>query len=180
MMNLNADASTWTQRRSFLVLLLIALITGLNTVACGNSDSGVAPSPSSPTKLETSSSLEGVHLLSNGSVLEIKDAGNGQVTLVGKGQFLQSVNPKNKTFAVHPKIKGTHSLIDGIVYIVRNYDYTDGHDVEENTSGANIRGKRQTIVMIEPTSTGIKLTIKIYSAAKGNNANYLVATRTFK
>jgi hypothetical protein len=126
--------------------------------------------------------FEGRFLLDNGGFIEIVQDGEKQVTLLRENQLLVSVNPENGTLAQHPKVRRENlHLVAGAIFVPSfNANYTSGHDVEEDVSGNNIRGKRRTDIRIIRTTRGIEILIEIYSDKINNNANRVVATRVIK
>ena len=124
----------------------------------------------------------GVYRFANDSILEIKQSVDSDVTFETTGQFLQSVNPKNDTFGTHPSInKKDAEIHNNVVFFVQNFNYTSGQDLEEDDSGSNITGQKQTSVLLELVEERkIRLTIKIYGDSMNNNPNEVVAKRVFE
>jgi len=95
-------------------------------------------------------------------------------------QSLTTLNPQNDTIGQFPRISGTNYLVTkGAVRFTRDLNYTSGHDIEEDVSGANILGKRRTDVVIEVVDNRMRLTISVYSNSNNNNLNWIVAKRVF-
>ena len=126
--------------------------------------------------------FEGVFYFDHGSVLELVQASDGDVSILSQGQLLTSVNPQNDTFAQHPVISRTNQeVVNGKIAFSVNLNYTSGQDVEQDVSGANITGQKRTDVLIELIEEGrIRIKFTIYSDQLNANANYIIATRIFE
>jgi hypothetical protein len=126
--------------------------------------------------------FEGVYHFDNGGFIELIAASDGDVTVLSQGQILTSVNPENDTFAQHPTISRVNEeVVDGSVRFSVNLNYTSGHDLEEDVSGANVLGQKRTDVLIQVLESGkLKITLTVYSDKLSNNANYVVAVRSFE
>lgn len=126
--------------------------------------------------------FEGVFYFDHGSIIELVQSADGDVSILRQGQLLTSVNPQNDTFAQHPAISRTNEeVVGGKIAFTLNLNYTSGQDVEQDVSGANITGKKRTDVLIELIEEGrIRIKLTIYSDQLNANANYVVATRIFE
>ena len=126
--------------------------------------------------------FEGLYLFDNGSQIELLTSEDGEVSILSAGQTLVSVNPKNESLGSHPRISKTNiEPVAGIISFIQDYNYTDRNDLEEDSSGANIRGRRATEVLIEQRpNNGLRITIKIYSGELKDNPNFVVAQRVFE
>ena len=125
--------------------------------------------------------FEGLYRFDNGSSLELVAAHDGELSIIRQGQVLNTVNPQNNTLGTLPKFSGEGlEPLGNSVFFTRNYNYTSGNDIENDTSGANILGKKKTDVVISLLSNKqVKVTVTIYANAVNSNINYVVATRTF-
>ena len=121
--------------------------------------------------------------------LECINGGNIQIIQSDKDEIivyndvaLTSVNPKNDTFSMHPKFNTQRIKVYGnSIYFSKDYNYTDGNDLEEDITGSNIRDKRRTDFLIEiDENDKLTLTIKIFSDRINNNPNEIDAIRIFK
>ena len=126
--------------------------------------------------------FEGVFYFDHGSIIELVQSADGDVSILSQGQLLTSVNPQNDTFAQHPVISRTNEeVVNGKIAFTLNLNYTSGQDVEQDVSGGNITGKKRTDVLIELIEEGrIRIKLTIYSDQLNANANYIVATRIFE
>lgn len=158
-------------------LLFIALLL----VGCGKQTTTYVTESIETKEVFVKQDFERVWYLNNNSLLEILQNADDKVTFLSVNQSLQSINPKNSTFAHHPKITDANvSIVNGKVFLSKNVNYNSGHDLEEDVSGANITGQRRTDYTFEIKDNGkLKLTIEVYSNKISNNANYIVAKRVF-
>jgi predicted transcriptional regulator len=126
--------------------------------------------------------FEGVFYFEHGSIIELVQSADGDVSILSQGQLLTSVNPQNDTFAQHPVISRTNEeVVNGKIAFSVNLNYTSGQDVEQDVSGANITGRKRTDVLIELIEEGrIRIKLTIYSDQLNANANYVIATRIFE
>tara|TARA_R100001086_G_scaffold245229_1_gene175885 strand:- start:968 stop:1462 length:495 start_codon:yes stop_codon:yes gene_type:complete len=125
--------------------------------------------------------FEGVYYFDNGGSIELLTASDGEVTILSQGQLLVSTNPQNDTFGTHPKFSAVGLEPQrNELRLVKDLNYNAGQDLEEDQTGNNITGKKKTEILIEMLDYGkLRITIKIYSDSINNNANYVIAVRTF-
>ena len=101
---------------------------------------------------------------------------HGRVTLNMVSSLL-TVNPENDTFGVHPRTNTGYKFLDGNkVVLARDITYTSGGDLEEDVSGANITGKRYTVLTYTVSNT-LKLRIQVFSDELNDNPNTVVLDR---
>lgn len=106
---------------------------------------------------------------------------DSKVTLDSDCFSLVTKNPKNGTLGQFPRF----SIKDKIVIneelrIVLDVNYNSGHDIEEDSSGANITGTRRTDLLFRFIEGKLRLNIKVYANKNNNNLNFIVAKRSFK
>ena len=157
----------------FIILFTLLLIScGKNTefVSVGNS-----------VEVIKAQDFEGVYYFDHGGYMELIAGDDGEVTIMREGQNLQSINPDNDTLGSHPIMYATGlEPQSGEIKLFVNLRYTDGNDLEEDLSGANIRDTRRTDVIIKLLDNRrIQMTIKVYSDSMNNNTNSVVAERVF-
>ena len=135
------------------------------------------------TQVETETvvqQFEGSYVLENGGYIELIADDRGDITFESSGQTLVSVNPQNDTLGEHPKVTTKNvRILDGKLHVLnQNYNYSSStHDIENDTTGANITGRHRTDIVVSKKGEGILIHIKIYQGAVGSNLNSVIAER---
>lgn len=153
------------------VILFFMMLTG-----CG--DGFVATSPVDPPPVERE--FEGVYYFENGGYLGLSFSHDGDVIFESANQSLTSVNPENGTLGVHPKITGQYEIHNDEVRFIKNVNYSNSNDIEEDVSGSNITGSRRTDFVLQLTEVGLRLTITIYGGPINDDVDHVDATRVFE
>lgn len=131
--------------------------------------------------IEVSQMFEGFYNLQHGGFIELVANARGDITVEATNQYVLTKNPKNGTICEHPRVYGTDlQIIKGELKWTRNENYTSGHDVEENGSGANITGIKKTDYTVRLFKGKLVLKINIWDDKIGNNINEIIATRTIR
>ena len=169
-----------------LLLLALSFISG-----CGNDRSSVINvdqtdnSPSDDIGALSGDQIAGYYTCGNKSYIELLTDDLGRLTL--DQISLNSVNPQNNSIGTHPNpsIRDQHlRFIDGVTVLrlpASNVNYTSGHDIEEDTSGANITGQRRTdIIFVFETESFFRIFISIWDNPLNNNINEVVADRVIE
>lgn len=157
-------------------VLLLVLFTAI-AVSCGD-DVQVFNQYSQLS----SSDFEGFYECENGSRVELIADFADRITFETIGQSFNSVNPENGTLGTHPVIADRDVLILGnqLMLAPRDYNYTDGNDIEEDNSGSNIRGRRRTDIKVSLlTERDLQVSFQIYDNRSNDNINGIAASRTF-
>jgi hypothetical protein len=182
---------------SSLIILLALLAV---SVSCGkdyyyydsgssnNSNEGSVDGTEVP--LQT---LAGLYVFKDGALIEVLER-DGKLEIRQSGSVLfVSKNKFNGTFGELPRLSTITAEESSIVtvtdensgstkYVVlssRNYNFTSGHDVENDSNGNNITGSKRVDVTVTFLADGrLRLKYKIYNAAMGSNLNSVVAVRS--
>lgn len=123
---------------------------------------------------------EGVYFLENGGTIEIIADSENKLHIVKRGQIVNTVNPKNNTLGTLPKLRSNDAVVEGktLKLKTRTVNFKDGHDIEQDSNGANIRGRRafeSSITFLEDGK--LKINVKIYQGTVRGNLNFPIATR---
>lgn len=129
----------------------------------------------------TSFSFTGVFRFANDSQIEIVQTVDGELNIVTTGQLMQSINPKNGSIGVHPVLSRVNEEVhNGVAFYVLNVNYTAGNDLEQDVSGSNITGSKQTTFKLYMSDERtLNIIIKIYNNSINNNPDKVVAERKF-
>lgn len=134
-----------------------------------------------PVEVYKNQDFEGIYYLGNGSQIELVTGYDHEVHILKDNQIINTINPENQTFGTFPRFeKNGLEVINNRIFFTMNLNYNDGHDIEEDESGDNIRGKRKTDVLIEKTDNGIRIVLSIYKNKINDNINSIVAQRIYE
>ena len=155
------------------VLLIFCVLCLITLQSCGSSNSKFYINEI----VENKQLFEGRFYLSNNSYIELVEGSDDTVHILSSGQLLTVINPENNTYGEMPKLSGSYKPLNGIIKFSKNLNYTDGHDLEEDVSGNDIKGVKRTDITIKYINNKLNIKIEIYSNKIGNNINYIIANR---
>lgn len=162
------------------LIILAACLIGLGLLqSCGKVDKHyktVYETDVVEKEVEVLQRFEGSFYMSDNSFIEFYQSDNS-LLITTKNQLLTTINPINNTFGELPKLSGEYVIVDNKVRFTKDLNYTPGNDIEEDSSGNDIRGKRRTDITIEFVDDRLQITYEIYANKKNDNVNYIVAKR---
>jgi hypothetical protein len=172
-------------RDCFTVSLLIFLL--LNFTGCGDNveiveykNEELIESQSNESEVESEPSIEGTYYFKDGGILEVTTDSRNRVSVKTLDR-VTSINPKNSTYAEHPaiSINSRYLTMQGFLVYSTNVNY-DREDLEEDTTGDNIRGRKRTDYTLTFTDNKLTLRIVVFQNVKGDNINFIILDRTLE
>lgn len=116
-----------------------------------------------------------VYLENGGKISFYRNFDNNTVRI--ETQNLTTINPENNTLGLLPNINRTIMILHNELRYSFDANYTSGMDIEQDTNGQNIQGRKRTDIKIFYDNGVLKVEYLIYSDSTNNNANFIVARR---
>lgn len=166
--------------KEYLKFTLLTII-GITLFSCGDEITYQTFEEIKQEYEEPTKDLAGYYYLENGGEIEILKDHFGRYTIT-QMDYVVTVNPKNDTYAIHPKTNISDRFMTESKEIKFSVDvnYTNQYDVEEDISGNNVQGKRKTNFVYKLKDDSLEIFIQIYSDETKNNPNYIVVERLIK
>ena len=122
--------------------------------------------------------VENVYFGDFGMEIEVVQDSRGRVSIKHVEEII-TPNPRNNTYAVHPKFNISNKYLNGQTLEVRkDIQYTSDYDVEADSSGQNIQGRRLTVMTYEFKNDTLVVRLRIFSDEEKGNPNFVLVDRT--